>query len=202
MSEPITLVSGFGRCGSSLVMQMLEAGGMPMVGQYPAFEDGRASPKHGDLAWLLGYPGRAVKLLDPQLFDIPRAASPYCVIWCSRDYQEQARSQVKFARLMLGVPTNRHHVRAFARSYVDDKPAAVRSLIAGGCGPLLDIPFEKTLARPHDVAAELVEHCNHLPLNLNAMAAVVRQRSPLCAPGLEMELSLIAGREAMEGKAS
>jgi hypothetical protein len=41
VSERITIVAGSGRCGSSLVMQMLDAAGMSTIGaeSRPAFED-------------------------------------------------------------------------------------------------------------------------------------------------------------------
>lgn len=42
LSNHTIIVTGFG--GSSLVMQMLEAGGVPVTGEYPAFEHELGSP--------------------------------------------------------------------------------------------------------------------------------------------------------------
>ena len=91
----ITIVSGFGRCGSSLVMQMLEAGGMPCSGEYPAFEDEAGNLLLADmlsLDYMQTLEGKAVKLLDPHRGKIPKGPE-YHVLGCSRDYGEQARSQ-------------------------------------------------------------------------------------------------------------
>jgi hypothetical protein len=198
MPEPVTLVCGFGRCGSSLMMQMLAAGGMPTTARFPAFEDERASPQraeHNDARWLTTCEGHAVKLLDPHRFDIPPGPGFYCVIWCSRDREEQARSQAKFLKMICGVPTTRRDVKALMKSYIDDKPAAFRSLAAARCGPILEVHFETMLARPHEVADVVAEHCSHRPLDKIAMAAAVRPRSPRCAPGLDMELALISEDE-------
>jgi hypothetical protein len=41
MSAPVIVVAGLGRCGTSLVMQMLAAAGLPCVGSFPDFEDDR-----------------------------------------------------------------------------------------------------------------------------------------------------------------
>lgn len=36
--KPTIFVSGLGRCGSSMTMQMLDAAGIPCIGDYPAYE--------------------------------------------------------------------------------------------------------------------------------------------------------------------
>ena len=67
-----TIVTGFGRCGSTMLMRMLDAGGMPVVA------DSRASfeselfrvPKPTD--WQQ-YRGRAIKVLDPHRWCFPSA---------------------------------------------------------------------------------------------------------------------------------
>jgi hypothetical protein len=191
----ITIVSGFGRCGSSLVMQMLEAGGMPMVGRFPAFEDDHTSVARVviDPEWMGLQDGRAVKILDPHEIQIP--AGDYRVIWCSREYAEQARSQVKFAAMMMGLHPTRESVRAFMRSYVRDKPKAIKKLIALAPKPgILDLHFEDILSDPLGAATELAQYCGlGDPQN---MASVVKQRSPLCARGLDMEIELLAQRSA------
>lgn len=193
----ITIVSGFGRCGSSLVMQMLNAGGMPCAGEYPAFEAAESSGHLGGASisaeWLASIPGHAVKILDPQNGRIPRSVC--CVIWCSRDYHEQARSQAKFAA-MFGMPVNRDTVRAFEESYRRDKPAAVKSLLRTGTSGIMEVRFDDLLRNPQDEARKIADYCC-TTLDVEKMATQVRRRSPLCAPGMDMELTLIAERDAM-----
>lgn len=197
MSKTITIVSGFGRCGTSLVMQMLEAGGMPMTGIWPAFEaEESAGILDGgsiDRAWLESVPGHAVKVLDPHRGSIP-AGPDYRVIWCHRDHQEQAKSQTKFLAVMVGIPYSRDTVRTFARSYNKDLPAAMRVLRA--CNPkgVLELNFENILAYPAATAIDIANFCGGM--NAEAMAKAVRPRTPQCATGMAMELSLLQEREA------
>ena len=44
LSDTILLICGHGRCGSSLVMQMLAAGGVKCAGKYPDFEPDEVIP--------------------------------------------------------------------------------------------------------------------------------------------------------------
>jgi len=188
----ITIVSGFGRCGSTLVMQMLAAGGMPMSGEYPAFEDDAGGLLLTDsltLAVMQKLDGKAVKFLDPHRGTIPRGPD-YRVIWCSRDYHEQALSQAKFSEMMLGIRFD--DIDRLEQSYRDDKLAAIKSLIACGVSGILDLRFENVLADPRGAAAEIAGYCGP-GLDVSLMAAVARPRSPLCAPDMAIELSLMTG---------
>lgn len=190
MNMPVVLVCGFGRCGSSLVMQMLGAGGIPTTGEYPGFEDSRTSIPR-DPQWIAEQHGRAVKLIDPQFPDGRLIAGHYRIIWLDRDHRQQSRSQAKFARLLMGLPIDRKGVRALARSYATDLPIALKVL--KDRGSVLRIRFEDILLNPEDAARRIHAHigCGCV----SDMAAQVRSRSPKCAPGLDMELSLIAQRE-------
>lgn len=193
----ITIVAGFGRCGSSLIMQMLEAGGMPCAGEYPAFEDEHTGGEFFegaelDRAWLSQMSGHAIKILDPHRGRIP--VGDYHLVWCSRDQREQAKSQAKFAHLLMGVPISRTTVRQFERSYRADKIPAIRALLDAAPGkPILDLRFEEVLRDPLHAANELAAHCG-LRGTVREMSSVVRRRSPLCAPGMDMEMSLISER--------
>lgn len=195
---PITLVCGFPRSGSSLTMQMLAAGGMPMTGIWPDFEDDRASPSlasRNNAAWLLGCTGKAVKLLDPHRFTLPPAPGGWCVIWCTRNPREQARSQAKFLRLMAGIQTTRNDVRMIERSYPADEARAYQVLTAAGSSRPLRLRFEETLRAPRQAAQALAEHCSHIPLDVKAMADAVMPRNSRCAPALDMEMMLLDDRE-------
>lgn len=190
----ITLVSGFGRCGSSLVMQMLEAAGLPMTGEYPAFEDMIATDLDASLDKWLRRDGAAVKLLDPQRHNGPRGI-PCRVIWLDRDPTEQAKSQLKFGRL-LGIPGwNSTSVAALAASYRKDRPEAVKRLSTWATEGMITMTFESIITQP-DAAAEMLNaflqtNCAH------QMADIVRPRPVQALPDLGLELSLIAEREQL-----
>jgi hypothetical protein len=194
----ITIVAGFGRCGSSLVMQMLEAGGMPVTGNWPAFEDERCSVVNGriDRDWLKTIPGHAIKVLDPQLIALPLDLS-YRVIWCDRDHDEQAKSQIKFLATMCGFPLGRaerwQQIAVFADSYRRDKVPAVRALLALKPPGLLAVRFEDLLRKPKEMAKVIANYCGGL--DIEKMASAVRQRSVLCAPDMTMETTLYLERE-------
>ncbi len=192
MSRPVVIVSGFGRCGSSVVMQMLEAGGFPCVGDFPSFEDMHVAVMGPiDRAWFLSHSGRAMKVLDPHQNLIPRDV-PVRAIWLDRDVIQQARSHAKFLRLVAGMPIPDDYPRNVAESLRKDRPGIYAYL---GNGPVLTLTFERVLAAPAAMAAEINRFvCGHL--DESAMAKAVRWRPALCAPGMDMELSLIAERRA------
>lgn len=193
----ITIVAGFGRCGSSLLMQMLEAGGMPVTGHYPAFEPEETGVvvRGGtiDPRWLASIPGHAIKVLDPQKGHIPKG--DYRAIWCKRDPKQQARSQIKLLHI-LGIPAHeRGLVKAFARSYERDQPKAWRKLHAAGVTRILEVEFEKIIAQPLEEARQIAGYCGGL--DFEKMAAVVRSRPPECAPGMDLEFALLRERKSI-----
>lgn len=184
----IVLVCGFGRCGSSMVMQMLAAGGMATVGRGPAYEDDRAGERPIDAAWMVSLAGSAVKVLDPHVTRPPIGPS-YRVIWMERNEREQAKSQAKFLRMMAGVELGRHEVRAFAASYRRNMPE-VDALFRAISAKVLRLRFEQVLANPERAALQIVGHLG-TALDIRAMTAAVINRMPQCRPDLSIELSLV-----------
>lgn len=125
MSEDfITIVSGLPRSGTSLMMQMLQAGGMELL------TDGRRIPdehnprgyfehegvKHSrdNVSWLEQAGGKAVKVIHLLLLHLP-AGRNYRVVFMLRDLPEVVASQ----RTML-----QQQGRA-ATALTDDKLAAI-----------------------------------------------------------------------------
>lgn len=194
--KPIIIVAGFGRCGSSLVMQMLEAGGIPVTGAWPAFEDQHANITDGgtiDPTWLDTIPGHAIKVLDPQNGTIPKR--DYLCIWCSRDQMEQARSQVKFLTGLSGLRGDREMVRKLAASFGRDKKPAIRTLLNAGVPSILEIRFENLISTPIVEASKIADYVG--APDVWKMAEAVRQRSARCADGMDLELQLIKQRPAL-----
>ncbi len=192
----IVIVAGFGRCGSSLCMQMLSLGGMPCAGRWPAYEPaetrGIVLGETLSLEWLHSIDGHAVKVLDPQNGRIPEGPD-YFVIWLSRDPAEQARSQMKLVN-MMGFPVTREMRTKFRRSYVEDRPAAMRSLF--GCKPkaIVEVQYEQLIRRPLDTAKLIAGHITRYggkELDAAKMASAVRKTDPRAAPDMAMEIQLI-----------
>lgn len=203
MNPPIIVVTGFGRCGSSLVMQMLEAGGMPCTGEYPAFEAEYGSVILGGgvltADMLAALQGRAVKLLDLHRGVLPKGPD-YRVIWINRNHAEQGKSQAKFLSTLTGMSLGRNVARDFSKSYGADTPKLRKALARAGVTTALCLTFETVLAAPRDAAAQIAAHVG-IPLTRTTdMANVVRARDPVCAPDLSLELTLIAERDAVAAK--
>lgn len=104
-TQDITLiVSGLPRSGTSMMMQMLEAGGMPLFtdGQREADEDNPKGYYENELvkrlsedsSWFFKTRGKAVKIIAQLLHFIPVDDLTYCrVIFMERDYSEMINSQ-------------------------------------------------------------------------------------------------------------
>jgi hypothetical protein len=104
MSETITVVSGLPRSGTSMMMRVLQAGGLPVLadGQRAADEDNphgyfeleQVKRTVADPSWIAGARGRAVKVIARLLPDLP-AGEGYKVLFMRRDLDEVLRSQRK-----------------------------------------------------------------------------------------------------------
>ncbi|MDP7398370.1 MAG: sulfotransferase family protein [Lentisphaeria bacterium] len=102
MDDVITIVSGLPRSGTSLMMQMLEAGGMPVITDdlREADEDNprgyyeleAVKRTKDDQAWLQGARGKVVKVIYLLLYDLP-ATYNYRVIFMRRPLSEIVASQ-------------------------------------------------------------------------------------------------------------
>jgi hypothetical protein len=83
----VTVVSGLPRSGTSLAMQMLRAGGVPLLCEYaPVLRSAR------DTSWVRGAGAHAVKVIVPLLRHLP-ASHAYRVLWMRRDPAEVIASQ-------------------------------------------------------------------------------------------------------------
>ena len=105
--QPVIVVSGLPRSGTSMAMQMLSAAGVPTVtdGIREAgednpkgyFEDERVKDLHKDSedrSWLRDARGKAVKVISFLLKDLPDTNN-YKVIFMRRDLSEVLKSQQK-----------------------------------------------------------------------------------------------------------
>lgn len=72
---PHLIVTGLGRCGTTMTMAMLDAGGFAVAGPRPSYEDAaRFGIGRIDHAWLDRQAGRAVTVVDPSLCGLHRAS--------------------------------------------------------------------------------------------------------------------------------
>lgn len=104
--EPIVVVSGLPRSGTSMAMKMLDAAGLPMVvdGLREADEDNpkgyfelervKDLAKETDWTWLDDARGKAIKIISYLLKELPDTHN-YKVIFMRRDLKEVLASQAK-----------------------------------------------------------------------------------------------------------
>jgi hypothetical protein len=109
MTSEIVIVSGLPRSGTSLMMQMLDSGGLAVVTDnvrtadadnprgYYEFEQVKAIKR--DTSWLSATRGKAFKMVSQLLYHLP-AGETYRIIFMERDLDETLLSQEKMlARL-------------------------------------------------------------------------------------------------------
>jgi len=189
MSAPTILIAGLGRCGSSLMMQMLYAAGVSTIGHWPAFEDDLEVAMRSDAdAWHKLTAGKAVKILNPHVTP-PPAAGDYRTIFLTRSIEEQAKSTYKF----IGSHPSRADRRAMQTRLQGETRQARKALTQLGTGMYFSIPFEELITRPRETAADIASYLSMRrpePLDAAAMAACVRERAPACLPYL-LETELI-----------
>ncbi len=190
MTDPINIfVAGFGRCGTTAMMQLLWNGGAPVAGPAPAFEDDRLSPAGIDLPWIKAQRGKILKWVDPINTRLP-AGIPAKTILMLRDPKEQARSQIKMLRTLgsLDIPDTRRNQRRWASTLRRDTPIMVAYLRKRG--PVLIVGFADLLAQPLDTA-ELVQDFLGTTIfpDTYSGADAILNRGPECAPDMWIEQS-------------
>lgn len=100
--DPITVVSGLPRSGTSLMMQILDGAGIPLLhdGRRPPdpsnprgyFELEAVKGTRRDAGWVDRAPGHAVKVIHALLADLPRDRA-YRVVWMDRPLSQVVASQ-------------------------------------------------------------------------------------------------------------
>lgn len=186
-SSPIVIVAGLGRCGSSLMMQMLSAAGLRCAGEYPAFEPNEADRDRISGRWLSRF--EAVKILDPQRRRLPSGLNAI-VLWLDRDVFQQAASQVKFLHTVLELAIPDVAAGRFATALIRDREKALASLRRF---PILGLNFEHTIQRPVEASATIAAwlESHGRPVSITAMASCVLERSSDCRPDMSIETDLL-----------
>lgn len=190
MDSPVLFVTGLGRCGTTMMMQMLQAAGVPCAGTYPAFEDVPVTPSAVDHAWLDKQGGKAVKWIDPTVTRVRHANG--AAIFLSRDPVEQAKSQLK----MLGARNDRNARRAMAKAIQRDTRHA-RAIVTNlfGAHFVLLLHYDEILRNPAYAVSQVAHLCDTLGLpfgDMDRAMAVVHHRDGNCRPDMGAELAMIA----------
>jgi hypothetical protein len=179
--EPIVVVSGLPRSGTSMLMKMLEAGGVPIVtdGLRTADEDNpkgyyevervKDLARETDRGWLAEAQGKGLKVISYLLRSLPDQFN-YRVIFVRRDIEEVLASQKKMLdRRGEKDETPPERMRSH---FEDDLWRARYQLTHRPCFELLEVHYGAILARPLEGAQQVNAFLGGA-LDVEAMAAVV-----------------------------
>lgn len=187
LSTVVTIVTGLPRSGTSLMMQMLEAGGLDVLddGIRTADEDNpkgyleceRVKDLRNDASWVAGAKGKAAKVVAPLLQYLP--LEQYRVVFMDRELNEVLRSQATMLD-RAGKAGARLTDDKLKAVYQKQLAQAMRWLQARNL-PVITIRYRDCIDSPRQTADEVNQFLGG-KLDAAAMADVVdpqlyRQRS-------------------------
>lgn len=177
----ITIVSGLPRSGTSMMMKMLEAGGIPPYTDhirtpdddnpkgYYEFERVKKLPE-GDTAWLPDAEGKAVKVISALLEHLPEEYS-YRVLFMQRKMEEILASQ-KQMLIRSGQPTDKVGDEQLAEMYEKHLAKVNGWLAAQANFSVLYLDYNQMLVDPEKNAAQVNEFLGGV-LETRDMARIV-----------------------------
>ena len=156
MAPEIIIVSGLPRSGTSLMMQMLQQGGIEIVTDniraadtdnprgYHEFE--KVKKIKQDHSWLPGLRGKAVKMVSQLLYDLP-PGEKYRILFMERDLDEMLLSQEKMLERLGRTPAPRETIK---RAYVQHLERLHEWLSQQGNMKVLRVGYKDLVERPHE----------------------------------------------------
>lgn len=176
--DTITVVSGVPRSGTSMIMRMLGAGGVPIL------TDGLRAPdddnprgyfefepvKQSDKSWILTARGKVVKMVYRLLYDLP-SSERYDVVFVRRRMSEILASQEKMLSRsgirMAPVPAEQ-----LAGIYEREVAGALAWARAQPSFRLVEVSYNTVMAAPREEAERIAAFLRR-PLDVEGMAQVV-----------------------------
>ena len=163
--DEIVVVSGLPRSGTSMLMRVLEAGGLPILedDQRPADESNRhgyfelAAVKNSarDTAWIRQANGKAVKVVAPLLMYLPREL-PLRVIVVHRPLPSLLASQ-EAMKVRLGTVAHGSEEGALARHFSSTMRQLPEMFQSRPQWNILHVAYETVLAEPVGQCARLAD---------------------------------------------
>ncbi len=182
--EPVIVVSGVPRSGTSMVMKMLEAGGVEIFadGVRQADEDNprgyfelervKSLQKQTDKSWLREARGKAIKVISQLLDQLP-GDNRYQVLFIDRNLHEVIASQNKMLehRGEKVDPASDEHLRLLFEQHLKK----TRSWLASQKNfTVLELEYSAIVADPGS-HAERIRQFLHLDLDVSRMTGAVEQ---------------------------
>ncbi len=179
--EPFaTIVSGLPRSGTSMMMMMLEAGGLPVLTDHLRSAD-QENPRgyyeyepvkktRSDSSWVKDAGGTVVKVVHLLLYDMP-AAHSYRVVLMRRNMDEVLASQKQMLERQGQKGANMPPDR-LAKIFSDQMAKLVKWLADQPNFQVLEVNYNQVLEDPQKQAAAINSFLAG-ELDADAMAAVV-----------------------------
>lgn len=181
--EPVVVVSGLPRSGTSMMMRMLEAGGIAPFTDgerradvdnpegYYELERVKDLEKDPDRGWVRDARGRALKVISFLLRHLPDD-NAYRVIYMRRHLDEVLQSQDKMLD-RLGNPAPGGSLEAMKEAYRNDIVAARLFARKQPNMELIEIHYRETIENPEQTARQVNAFLGG-HLDESAMTAAVR----------------------------
>jgi hypothetical protein len=158
MDKRIIIVSGLPRSGTSLMMQMLDNGGVPVVTDHIRradqdnprgyYEYERVKRIKEDVSWLPESRGKAFKMVSQLLYELP-ASERYGIIFMERDLDEMLISQEKMLARLNKPSAPRAAIERAFREHL----RKVRGWLAGQVNiEVLSVSYNNLVERPEEEA--------------------------------------------------
>jgi len=190
--SPLFVVSGLPRSGTSLMMQMLEAGGIPVYTDdkrhadssnprgYYEHEQVKKLASPGNRSWLAQACGSAIKIVVPLITFVP-GDLPMRVIFMVRPAKEVLRSQRKMLE-QSGKRGADLEEQALASTFALQLKAVNAFIAKRPNVELMPVFYHEAVQEPATIAANVGEFLKH-PFDSTAAASTVderlwRQRAP------------------------
>jgi hypothetical protein len=183
--EPIYVVSGLPRSGTSMMMRMLEAGGIAPFTDgertadidnpegYYEFRRVMDLEQEPDKSWVRGARGRALKVISFLLRHLPDD-NAYRIVYMRRELDEVLVSQDKMLD-RLGRAAAGGDMEAMKESYRNDIVAARLFARKAPNMEMIEVQYADAVADPNAAARRVNEFFGGL-LDEAAMAAAVKQQ--------------------------
>lgn len=177
--ESITIVTGLPRSGTSMMMQMLDAGGLTVMADdlRPAdqsnpkgyFELEKVKRLGHENSWMPDARGHVLKVVAPLIPALPDNLN-YRVIFMDRDMDEVMESQSSMLQHLDRQQDQKKSDEI--RNHLIRQASYALALCQAHGIPVLQLPHREVISNPTK-AAETIQEFLQAPLDLDAMASVV-----------------------------
>ncbi|HUY89512.1 MAG TPA: sulfotransferase [Pirellulales bacterium] len=178
LDAEIIVVSGLPRSGTSLMMQMLDRGGIPALtdeirtadvdNPRGYFEFERVKKTKHDPSWLPEARGKAVKMVSALLYDLP-ASETYRVIFMRRDLDEILESQEKMLARLARPAAPREQMSS---SFAVHLERLFQWLPQQGHLRALEVSYNDLLGDPDREAAKITDFLDGAPAVSRMLEAI------------------------------